>query len=72
MSNGDYMAKSDSRTVAVCDTGPIIHLDELDSLDLISDFHSLTIPKTVQKEIAKHRPKIFQHDKVTFKKDEYF
>jgi len=61
------MAKSNSRTVAVCDTGPIIHLDELDSLDLISDFHPLIIPETVQKEIARHRPKIFQHDKIAFK-----
>ena len=67
MSSGDYMAKSNSRTVAVCDTGPIIHLDELDSLDLISDFHPLIIPETVQKEIARHRPKIFQHDKIAFK-----
>lgn len=67
MLNGDCMAKSNSRTIAVCDTGPIIHLDELDSLDLISDFHPLIIPKAVQKEIIRHRPKIFQHDKVAFK-----
>ncbi len=64
------MAKSNSKTVAVCDAGPIIHLDELDSLDLISDFHHLIIPKTVQKEIAKHRPKIFQHNKVVFKSED--
>ena len=61
------MARINIRKVAVCDTGPIIHLDELVSLDLISGFHPLIIPKTVQKEIARHRPKIFQHDKITFK-----
>ena len=70
MLNGDYMAKISSRTVAVCDAGPIIHLDELDSLDLLSDFHLLIIPETVQKEIARYRPKIFQHDKIAFKAED--
>lgn len=37
------MAKSDSKIVAVCDAGPIIHLDELNCLDLLSDFHSLLL-----------------------------
>lgn len=45
------MARSDGKTAAVCDAGPIIHLDELDSLDLLSDFSSILISKTVQIEI---------------------
>lgn len=33
------MEKSNAATVAICDTGPLIHLGELDSLDLLADFH---------------------------------
>lgn len=61
------MAKNDSKISAIIDAGPIIHLDELDSLDLLSDFHSLIIPKAVQVEISKHRPEALQHSAVVFK-----
>ncbi len=67
MLNGDCMAKSDSKITAICDAGPIIHLDELGSLELISDIHSLIISKTVHTEIIKHRPKALQHTGVTLK-----
>lgn len=36
----------------VSDTGPIIHLDEADSLDLLTVFDSLHIPHTVYDELA--------------------
>jgi predicted nucleic acid-binding protein len=39
----------------VCDAGPIIHLDELNCLDLLSDFRDIIIPFEVEKEINKHR-----------------
>ena len=29
------MEKNKTATIAVCDAGPLIHLDELDSLDLL-------------------------------------
>jgi predicted nucleic acid-binding protein len=61
------MGKTDSKAIAVCDAGPIIHLDELNSLDLISDFHPLIIPKSVQLEIAKHRQNALRHPKIVFK-----
>ena len=32
------MEKNKTATIAVCDAGPLIHLDELDSLDLLADF----------------------------------
>ncbi len=67
MLNGDCMARSEGKTAAVCDAGPIIHLDELDSLDLLSDFSSILISKTVQIEIIKHRPNALKHLKVAFK-----
>lgn len=40
----------------VCDAGPIIHLDELDCLDLLKDFEEILIPETVWKEINRCRP----------------
>lgn len=61
------MAKNERTTAAICDAGPIIHLDELNRLDLLSDFHSLIIPKSVQIEITKHRPQALQHAGVIFK-----
>lgn len=45
-----------TRTV-VCDAGPLIHLDQLDSLDLVSDFNPLLVPEEVWAEVLKHRPK---------------
>ncbi len=46
------MAKTDS----VVDAGPLIHLDELESLDLLGDVSSLITVDTVWEEARKHRP----------------
>ena len=40
----------------VCDSGPIIHLDELNCLYLLEDFQEILIPETVHKEIKRYRP----------------
>ena len=40
----------------VCDTGPIIHLDELGCLDLLADFKEILLTVSVVEEIEKHRP----------------
>jgi predicted nucleic acid-binding protein len=40
----------------ICDTGPIIHLDELGCLDLLADFKEILLPVSVVEEIEKHRP----------------
>ncbi len=37
--------------VAVADTGPLIHLDEIDALDLLSVVDKLLIPQTVYDEL---------------------
>jgi len=41
----------------VCDSGPIIHLDELNCLYLLEDFNEVLIPDTVHKEIKRYRGK---------------
>ena len=36
---------------AVSDAGPLIHLAEIDSLELLSEFETLLVPETVYKEV---------------------
>lgn len=57
------MGESESKT-AICDAGPIIHLDELNALELLSDFNPIIIPKTVQIEIIRHRARALQHPEI--------
>lgn len=38
-------------TVAVSDAGPLIHLAEIDSLELLDAFDTLLVPETVHEEI---------------------
>ena len=45
-----------SRRVCVLDAGPIIHLDEIGALDLLSHLGQLFIPESVAYEAEKHRP----------------
>jgi len=42
--------------LVVCDAGPLIHLDETGSLDLLGDFPVVLVPETVWREVARHRP----------------
>lgn len=50
------MALIDPESCVVCDAGPLIHLDELSCLDLLSDFAALLVPETVWGEVEHHRP----------------
>jgi len=50
------MARTKSRITGIFDAGPIIHLDELACLDLISDFRENLLPDIVWKEINTYRP----------------
>lgn len=45
--------------VVVCDAGPLIHLDELDSLRLLCDFPAVLVPEVVWAEALRHRPHLF-------------
>jgi predicted nucleic acid-binding protein len=42
--------------LVVCDAGPVIHLDELGCLDLLSSFAKVLIPTAVWLEVQRHRP----------------
>lgn len=51
------MASTDTTIrLVVCDAGPLIHLDELACLDLLSSFAVVLIPDTVWEEVLHHRP----------------
>jgi hypothetical protein len=50
-----------STTKVICDSGPVIHLDELRCLDLLADFEDIIVPIEVEKEISAHRPSALQN-----------
>ena len=50
------MAKIEAWPTAICDAGPLIHLDEIGCLDLLADFRALLVPEQVRDEVARHRP----------------
>jgi predicted nucleic acid-binding protein len=45
-----------TRAVVICDAGPLIHLDEIGCLDLLSDFQIVYVPRQVWVEVERHRP----------------
>lgn len=52
------MARTDAALV-VADTGPLIHLDELDALDVLSGYTEVRVPEAVWREVQQHRPGAF-------------
>jgi predicted nucleic acid-binding protein len=50
------VATIDPSSRIVCDAGPLIHLDELGCLDLLSDFSAVLVPSLVWDEVQRHRP----------------
>ena len=43
-------------SVVVADAGPLIHLDELEALDVLSDYAAVFVPNAVWLEVQRHRP----------------
>ena len=58
------MARTEPGPLVVCDAGPLIHLDELGCLDLISDFRAVLVPEQVWREVEHHRPSALSHPQV--------
>ena len=54
------MAPIEPPATVVCDAGPLIHLDELASLDLLAGFGEILIPEQVCAEVVRHRPKALE------------
>ncbi len=59
MWNGASMERSRSPLKAVCDAGPIIHLDEIGVLYLIEDFQEILLCPAVISEVQTKRPNLF-------------
>lgn len=49
----------------ICDAGPLIHLDELSALDLLSDFSAVFVPEEVWAEVEHHRPAAVRRESVS-------
>lgn len=58
MSSGDCVVPTEGIQTVVSDAGPLIHLDELQCIDLLSDFSEVWVPATVAQEALQHRPEL--------------
>jgi len=47
---------TEGQAEVICDAGPLIHLDELGCLNLLSDFPLVLVPEDVWREVERHRP----------------
>ena len=50
--------------LVVADAGPLIHLDELNALDVLSDYAQVQVPDAVWQEVEHHRPTALCHPAV--------
>jgi predicted nucleic acid-binding protein len=57
------VAAIDPASKIIADAGPLIHLDELDCLDLLGDFAAILVPDQVWKEVHRHRPQALRGDR---------
>jgi len=62
------MAETDPWPTAICDAGPLIYLDELGCLDLLTDFQALIVPEQVWEEVAHHRPSVLEAQSPAFRR----
>lgn len=60
------MAVSKSNIKAICDAGPVIHLDELNCLELLCDFQEIILADTVWEEVKHHRPEALKKPDIHF------
>jgi predicted nucleic acid-binding protein len=62
------VAEVDAPSIVVCDAGPLIHLDELGCLDLLSAFRQVFVPNGVWHEVARHRPSALRRRRVPLRR----
>ncbi len=53
-----------TNAIVIADAGPLIHLDELDSLELLSNFGNIIVPDAVWREVDHHHPQSLQSTEV--------
>jgi len=66
-SSGACMATNNPTHRVVCDAGPLIHLDEVNCLDLLADLVVLA-PDQVWREVELHRPDALERANVTLQR----
>jgi len=54
--------------MVVCDAGPLIHLDEVGSMELLADFPQVLVPPAVWEEVTKHRRDALNHPRAQLHK----
>lgn len=54
--------------IVVADAGPLIHLDELQCLGLLTDFSEVRVPEAVWQEVEHHRPQTFRSSAVPWRR----
>lgn len=66
--NGAYVGTIERDVIrkVVLDAGPVIHLDEINCLNLLADFKELLVSEVVLKEVKYHRPSILFEDQILF------
>ena len=62
------MDANDSDCLVVCDAGPLIHLDEVGCLGLLSDFSRCLVPDAVWTEVERVRPEALSHPEFVLEK----
>ncbi len=67
--NGACMGRTEQGPpLVVCDAGPLIHLDEVGALDLLTDFADVLVPEAVWQEVKHHRPAALIHPGVRMRR----
>ena len=64
--NGASAVMIKSTTKVVCDAGPVIHLDELNCLDLLTDFQEIILSSKVCEEVKKYRSSALMRQDLSF------
>jgi hypothetical protein len=54
--------------LVVADAGPLIHLDELAALDVLSDYTEVWLPEAVWNEVIQRRPQALHNTCVNLKR----
>ena len=61
------MGKTEAgKRIVISDAGPVIHLDELDCLDLL-DYPEVLVSEAVWREVARHRPQVLHSPAINLK-----